>query len=399
MYLIHFKSRDLSRLHSQGQFWHIFMTTGDVIISQNEKDTWTVHRAIPLDADISKIGPREAVYAALAGENQPQPYHIDIDEVLVTSTWRPNICVAARYTSDKQRVFLAGDSAHQNIPTGGYGMNTAVGDSFDIGWKLAAAVHGHGGSHLLGSYERERRPVAVRNIERSGVHWGVHSRYKEWCAEQPGVVTEKSDRGDALRKKIKEWFNANDGENRDMGIEMGYRYSSSTVVIPPGPNDPSEEPPYLERDYVATTWPGSRVPHVFLQDGITSTHDVLGKGPEFTLVDFTADGSYIADLGHVAEDLKIPFKTVHLPREDHVRRIWERDAVLVRPDDHVAWRASLSGEPPDMREILLIAVGRKTVNRTEDSAESLESHKPKAFSSTIGNVNMDDVKLRAEFQL
>ena len=60
-------------------------------------------------------------------------------------------------------MFLAGDAAHQYIPTGGYGMNTGIGDAVDLGWKLAAALKGFAGPGLLASYERERRPVGYRN--------------------------------------------------------------------------------------------------------------------------------------------------------------------------------------------------------------------------------------------
>lgn len=150
MYLVHFKSRDLERLHIQGQFWHIFFTTGHVIISQDEKDTWTIHTPIPLDANIDDLNPRDIICEALGAEGLP--CHIKIDEILITSRWRPNICIAERYISPGGRVFLSGDAAHQNIPTGGYGMNTAVGDSFDIGWKVAAVVKGYGGRVLLQSY-------------------------------------------------------------------------------------------------------------------------------------------------------------------------------------------------------------------------------------------------------
>jgi 2-polyprenyl-6-methoxyphenol hydroxylase-like FAD-dependent oxidoreductase len=70
-------------------------------------------------------------------------------------TVRPT-CFAPRYGLG--RVFLAGDAAHQYIPTGGYGMNTGVGDACDLGWKLAAVLRGFGGPGLLASYDAERRP-------------------------------------------------------------------------------------------------------------------------------------------------------------------------------------------------------------------------------------------------
>jgi putative polyketide hydroxylase len=63
--------------------------------------------------------------------------------------------------------FLIGDAAHQVTPRGGTGMNTAIRDSFDLGWKLAWVLRGWAGGDLLDSYERERRPVAEFNTGRS----------------------------------------------------------------------------------------------------------------------------------------------------------------------------------------------------------------------------------------
>jgi putative polyketide hydroxylase len=63
--------------------------------------------------------------------------------------------------------FLIGDAAHRVTPRGGTGLNSAIRDGFDIGWKLAWALRGWGGERLLDSYERERRPVAEFNTERS----------------------------------------------------------------------------------------------------------------------------------------------------------------------------------------------------------------------------------------
>ncbi|MDX8052804.1 rifampin monooxygenase [Lentzea sp. BCCO 10_0798] len=65
---------------------------------------------------------------------------------------------AERYRSG--RVFLAGDAAHVHPPTGGQGLNLGVQDAFNLGWKLAAAVHGWAPEGLLDTYESERHPVA-----------------------------------------------------------------------------------------------------------------------------------------------------------------------------------------------------------------------------------------------
>jgi 2-polyprenyl-6-methoxyphenol hydroxylase-like FAD-dependent oxidoreductase len=63
--------------------------------------------------------------------------------------------------------FLAGDAAHRFTPRGGTGMNTAIRDGHDIGWKLAWVLKGWAGDELLDTYEKERRSVAEHNMRRS----------------------------------------------------------------------------------------------------------------------------------------------------------------------------------------------------------------------------------------
>ena len=65
--------------------------------------------------------------------------------------------------------FLIGDAAHRVTPRGATGLNTAIRDGFDIGWKLAWVLRGWAGPGLLTTYERERRPVAEFNTLRSSL--------------------------------------------------------------------------------------------------------------------------------------------------------------------------------------------------------------------------------------
>jgi hypothetical protein len=63
--------------------------------------------------------------------------------------------------------FLVGDAAHRVTPRGGTGMNIAIHDGYDLGWKLAWVLRGWAQPELLDSYEAERRPVAEHNVARS----------------------------------------------------------------------------------------------------------------------------------------------------------------------------------------------------------------------------------------
>lgn len=237
-------------------------------------------------------------------------------------------------------------------------MNTGVGDAYDIGWKLAAFLNSQGGEALLDSYEIERRPVALRNVAMSGSNAEVHLKYVTWVRQEtPGLVRSNTLDGRKFRDRIRAHVLANDGENKSLGIEMGYRNDMSPVIV--YDSRPQKEPEWTQRNYYPSTWPGARAPHVFLSDGVTPIYDLLG--PDYTLVDFTADGLNAKEFATIAIQLKVPLSTVHLPDEAHVRQIWERDAVLLRPDLHVAWRGD--GEQPPkptaIEDILRISAGKQ----------------------------------------
>lgn len=261
------------------------------------------------------------------------------------------------------RVFLAGDAAHQNVPTGGYGMNTGLGDAFDIGWKLAAVIKGWGRQGLLAAYEQERRPVAIRNVERSGVHMDVHMQAVQMLADGKVFELERhgSEEGKRLRDSICKHYENHDGENTDLGIEMGYRYKSAIIWSSQDEEEgDSVEPPWDAHVYRPTTWPGSRPPHVFLSDG-SAIFDRFGK--HFTLMEFkvakksanSGQGSHL--LVEAANRLGVPLRYVRLANEEHAARLWEKPLVLIRPDGHVAWRGFWVKDATIAGKIIETAVG------------------------------------------
>jgi len=88
---------------------------------------------------------------------------VTLAEVENAARFRCHSLVAAHFRSG--RVLLAGDAAHVCSPTEGHGMNTVLQDAFNLGWKLALVCKGVAAPGLLGSYEAERRPVALRVVE------------------------------------------------------------------------------------------------------------------------------------------------------------------------------------------------------------------------------------------
>jgi 2-polyprenyl-6-methoxyphenol hydroxylase-like FAD-dependent oxidoreductase len=109
--------------------------------------------------------------------------------------------------------FLIGDAAHRVTPRGGTGLNTAIRDGFDIGWKLAWVLRGWAGGGLLDSYERERRPVAEFNADRSsrpdgsilgtsvGLNADIGGRVPHvWVARDAGLVSTLDLLGDGLTR-------------------------------------------------------------------------------------------------------------------------------------------------------------------------------------------------------
>lgn len=335
---VHFKSRDLEALHTHGQFWHMIFVGGGVgaLIAQDERDTWTLQTSAITDGVRTEDIDKQELLDKICGR------HLDVDEVLQSSIWQPNVLVANRYRSG--RLFVAGDAAHEVIPTGGYGLNTGIGDAVNLGWKLAAVVNGIGGDVLLDSYESERRPVAILARDWSFRHLQVHVRAEEIADNS--LIEAETPEGEEHRRFLAEYFAANAGEHESFGVEMGYRYESPVVV-----GDGSEAPEFDGSTYIPTTFPGSRAPQVRLADG-RSLLDAYRD--TFTIVTFVGK-SAVEQLTETAATEGISIQTLEV-NDANARAVYERDLVLVRPDGHVAWRGDEL--PADLTALVQTVSGR-----------------------------------------
>lgn len=267
-------------------------------------------------------------------------------EILSMVPWIRRQLVADRFGT--KRVFIAGDAAHLTSPTGGFGMNMGIQDSVDLGWKLAAVVDGWADAGLLSTYERERRPVAIRNVnEATG---NLKRMLAPRDAKPPAEIFLPGREHDAARKAFgdrytammkREWFAP--------GIHLGYVYEGSPAIVPDGTPAPPDE----VQTYVQTARPGSRAPHVWLGED-RSTLDLFGRG--FVLLRLGGGAPAGGWLIAAARARGVPLSVRHLEHAQ-AEAAYARRLVLVRPDGHVAWRSDVEPNEEQALEIVDIVRG------------------------------------------
>jgi 2-polyprenyl-6-methoxyphenol hydroxylase-like FAD-dependent oxidoreductase len=253
-----------------------------------------------------------SVVCSLLGESVPV-------EVLAIDMWRASIFLADRYANG--RFFIAGDAAHQNPPWGGHGFNTGIGDAVNIGWKLAAVINGWAPATLLDTYDAERRPIALNTIEEAKRNMAAltPASAKVMATLPPSEVAAAVQR-------------AKDSEFHSLTLTLGYDYEGSPIISEEHAAE-SIQSETADREYVPTAAPGHRLPHRWLSAG-DSLYDHLG--PEFTLIS-AEDNPAGKALVEMAAELNVPLVLLDEPAVPAVEA-FGAPLVLVRPDQHVAWR-------------------------------------------------------------
>lgn len=315
------------------QYWVMAPGASGIVGRLDLENTWwaIVQGVDPDDDDLDV----ETLVNTLVGAP------IDID-VIETDPWTARMLLADGYGGDG--IYLLGDAAHLNPPWGGHGFNTCIGDAVNLSWKLTARLQGWAGDTLLDSYELERRPVGARTIHDAGSN-GNALAY-QFADELLGVDSPEGERARSLARAELE---VKRSEFHSLGLVLGYQYPASPIVVDDGTPAPVEDPIHYE----PSAHPGSLLPHLWLADG-RSIYDLLGTG--FTLLvdgdaaqtpDAAADvAPDVAAMTDAAAVHGIPLSVVTIGGTGAARadadlsRLWGASAVLVRPDEHVAWRGS-----------------------------------------------------------
>jgi len=333
-----FRCPDLLALHDKGKAYrHILIGpegTWATIVAINGRDQWRF-------SIIGGSQQREYTTEEIAAAIRRAAGRDFAFEILSVLPWVRRELVAETYRQG--RGFIAGDAAHAMSPTGGFGMNTGIGDAVDLSWKLAAVIEGWGGDTLLDSYAAERQPVGARNVaEASG---NLHRMLS--VGAHPDIADD-TPVGAATRARVgREFTEAMRHEWFTLGIHLGYRYEGSPICWPDG----SPPPPNEARTYVPIARPGHRAPHAWLADG-RSTLDLFGRG--LVLLGFGATADEAMALLEAARARHVPIESVSLA-EGHIAALYARRFVLVRPDGHVAWRGDRV--PDDPRRLIDVVRG------------------------------------------
>jgi hypothetical protein len=315
----------------KGRHYHAVDQAGSFLIVQDSTKHFTLHAVVEDDAAMATQF--EKVVA--------MPVKFDM---LYVGKWRMNLLLADRY--QEGRVFLAGDAVHLVIPTGGLGMNSGVGDAIDLSWKLAATLQGWGGPKLLESYGSERRPVGHNNVQASTY---ASLGRRRWRAMYRPEIRENTPEGTALRAEFIKVADVEQRKSNEMiGAELAYHYAGSPLIWPE-----EGEPPYDFREYRPSTFPGVRLPHVWLEDG-TAIQDRIGYGHGYTLLRLGGAAADTFGLARAFASYGAPFQALDIDG-DHARDVYGWEMILLRPDMHVVWRGQRL--PQDPQRLAAMATG------------------------------------------
>ena len=248
-------------------------------------------------------------------------------DIVGAGTWHMTAQVADSMRRD--RAFLLGDAAHRFPPTGGMGLNTGVADAHNLVWKLLAVDEGWASPALLDTYEAERKPIAEINCQQSLTNAFKMVLLAQALQLHPGATSADlaTTLADPANRTAIDAAVQEQATHFDMlGLQIGYRYGHTSNDIDPRVFEPSGAV-------------GERLPHGWLGDG-RSTLDLVDRSG-MTLLTNGAHDVWAAAVAQVT----VPVHHVRLddqsvdPHWFDICDLGPDGALLVRPDQHISWRA------------------------------------------------------------
>lgn len=340
--------------------WWIFnQQTVGVLIALDGRRRWTYNFGYDATKnspqDFSRERCEEIVRAAIGVPD----LSLQVKDVRV---WQMQARIAERLRAG--RVFLAGDAAHPLPPTGGQGMNTAIGDIHNLCWKLALVVKRLAGDELLDTYAEERLPVIRFNVEQS-----VRNARSMEAAGLGGIMKTHEDYREEDIPRMREAIPNQRDHFEYYGQTYGYVYRSPLVI-----DEGGEASLQAVNTYSASAAPGGRAPHCWLR--------VREGGPTMSTIDLFKDDQFTLLAGRDAQAWAAAFTKATAqaglnarawvvgPQGDLVDNagafhdlygLSPAGAALVRPDGHVAWRAH--GSHPDSDVVMEQIIDRFTARQ------------------------------------
>jgi 2,4-dichlorophenol 6-monooxygenase len=334
-------------------------------------EEWCIHLSYLMDdpRSLDDEMVMEDLHATLGVDKLDGTVHV-VSRWIIEGTVAEQFCVG--------RIFLLGDAAHRHPPTGGLGLNSAVHDAHNLAWKLGLVLRGVAPPTLLASYEAERKPVSVRNVQRSVENTVNHLNTNELIGVLPTNSPDvnwtnvrrlwSQDPADLEhRRGVMASFARQSMEFNEHNVEYGYTYQSP-AVLDDGTHAATN--PDRIRIYLPAARPGHPLPHCWL---------ATADGRRVAVMDLVAPGRFLLIAGEdgqawvdAAQELalrkNIPIDAVRVGHADgdylDLRSSWtllrghgEQGAILVRPDRFVAWRTpSLSADPASELDAAIASV-------------------------------------------
>jgi hypothetical protein len=258
-------------------------------------------------------------------------------ELLSCEDWIARRLVASKFRD--RRVFICGDAAHVWMPLGGFGMTAGIADATNLAWKLAGVLDGWAAPAILNAYGAERQPItdqASRIISDIGYQVMMQRNELSPQVERLDAI------GEAARAAAGQRAYSLDVEQQCCGgLNFGYFYDRSPIIA----YDGEQAPTYTMGTFTSTTVPGCRAPHVWIE-GRRSLYDAMG--PDYTLLRFDPTAQ-VAGIVAAAAQRSLPLAVLDV-RSREASEFYRHKLVLVRPDQHVAWRGD--AEPADPLDLI-----------------------------------------------